>query len=72
MVDVNELKNSDNFTILITLLVSSLAFIISLAWNDAIQSVIAKYIDNGDTRGKIIYAVLITIATVLIVKNINF
>lgn len=50
------------------IIAASLAFVGGLAWNDVVQTAIGKYIpkEGNQLTAKIIYAVLVTVAIVLI------
>jgi hypothetical protein len=55
--------------ILVTILIlSSLSLIVSLAWNDAVKATMDKYYpgNTDNMRSKIVYALVITGATVAI------
>lgn len=59
----------ERFAVLIT---GAFTFVAGLAWNEAIQSLIAKYISSGKTvLSQLVYAVIITIVAILVIIQIN-
>jgi len=59
----------ERFAALVT---GAFTFVAALAWNDAIQSLIKKYISSGSTlKSQIIYALLVTLIAILAIIQIN-
>lgn len=59
----------ERFAALIT---GAFTFVAALAWNSAIQAVIAKYISPGNgVRGMLIYAVIVTVIAIIAITQIN-
>jgi Flp pilus assembly pilin Flp len=56
------------------LIISALTLVAALAWNEAIKSIFetfGQYISGADIWGKLIYALLITFVTVIIIDRIE-
>jgi Flp pilus assembly pilin Flp len=56
------------------LITSALTLVAALAWNEAIKSIFetfGQYISGADIWGKLVYALLITFVTVLIINRIE-
>lgn len=52
---------------IITLITTAFALVAGLAWNDAIQALIAKFMDAGSAlTGLLAYAVIVTIIAVVV------
>lgn len=55
-----------------TLIAGAFTFVAGLAWNEAIQSLITKYISPGKTVfPQLVYAVIITIIAIITIMQIN-
>ena len=55
-----------------TLITGAFTFVAALAWNEAIQSIIRRYISSG--RGilsQLVYAILVTLIAILAIMQIN-
>ena len=52
---------------IITLITTAFALVAGLAWNDAIQALIAEFMDAGSAlTGLLVYAVVVTIIAVVV------
>lgn len=52
---------------IITLITTAFGLVAGLAWNDAIQALIAEFMDAGSAlTGLLVYAVLVTIIAVVV------
>ena len=59
----------ERFAALIT---GAFTFVAALAWNDAVQALIKKYISPGsDILGMVVYAVIVTFVAVVAIMQIN-
>jgi purine-cytosine permease-like protein len=56
----------------VTLITGAFTFVAALAWNDAIQSIIRRYISSGKgIVSQLVYAILVTLVAVLAIMQIN-
>jgi hypothetical protein len=56
-------------TMIITSIVTATILLVTLAWNDVVQSIVNYYYPNSDSKtiiGKIYYAVVITVFVILL------
>ena len=70
MVDIKEEEGKGTMTLIIetivALMTAAFGFVAALAWNDAIQTVLAQFFTaEDDPTGKLIYAVIVTIVAVI-------
>lgn len=60
---------NDSFVLVGVLVLSAIAFVVSLAWNDAIKSIIDHYYpkksDRDNYKGKLMYAGIVTVILIV-------
>ncbi|MBI0582591.1 MAG: hypothetical protein ISF22_00030 [Methanomassiliicoccus sp.] len=75
MVDIKEEEGKSTGTLVIEVIIglvsAAFAFVAALAWNEAIQTVLAMFFTNpDDPTGKLVYAVLVTIIAVMVIVGL--
>jgi hypothetical protein len=76
MVDIKEEQGKSTTTLVLEtiagLMTAAFAFVAALAWNQAIQDAVKKYLSAGDgLTGEFIYAIIITIIAVIAIIYIG-
>lgn len=57
---------------ILTLSTAAFGLVAALAWNEAIQAIVNKYLsDNGGIVSKLIYAVVVTVLAVIVTVNLT-
>jgi hypothetical protein len=55
-----------------TLVTGAFTFVAGLAWNDAVQAIISRYIPSGKTIvSQVVYAVIITFVAIISIMQVN-
>lgn len=58
--------------LIVSFIVGAFTFAAALAWNNMIQTVIKKYIDNDNTvRASVIYTLAVTILAIIVILFLN-
>jgi hypothetical protein len=76
MVDIKEEQGKSTTTLVLEtiagLMTAAFAFVAALAWNQAIQDAVKKYLSAGDgLTGEFVYAIIITIIAVVAIIYIG-